>query len=291
MPNTDHIILISVDKVHGFSRAALPHVCKPYNSKSESFKNVKYQIQIALRDNLAIHDKKYVLCFRDSVNIYANGKSVFIDINKKYVEERQVLANMGISIALSYIFCEESIYLMHSASIVRNNAGYIFPGQSGSGKTTISKLSQKENLVLCDELSALTLNSKHLGDLSESMYGLLAGPRWAEFTFNPIYYHGSVWGDDPFSVYPLKAIIFPSRDKIRDQTWIEKVDSIDATVLLLGLFTDTAFVKALPSKTYEKAFHFFSDLAKRTPCFRIHANINTNIWDTIDNEMETADIC
>ncbi len=283
--------MLSVDGVNCFSRAAFPNVCKQCDAVPDNSSYVKYCIKLILSSGLIDPDRQYILQFRDSVNIYKSNNCIFVEINKKYIDDLQVLANMGISIALSYIFCEENIYLLHSASVVRNNFGYIFPGQSGSGKTTISRLSLKDNLVLCDELSALMLNSEQSCDLSGSTYSVLAGPRWSEFTFNPNYYNGEAWSSDPFSVYPLKAIFFPSRDQIRDYTWFEKVESIDASILLLTLFTDTVFVKALPSQTYEKVFHFFSDLVKKIPCFKIHANIDTDIWEAIDKEIEAGNLC
>ena len=111
------------------------------------------------------------------------------------------------------------------------------------------------------------------------------GPRWAQFTFNPEYYCEAAWRDEPHRAFPLKAIIFPSRSGLREDTWLRRLKSIDATVSLIERFIDTSFVKALPAETHRKAFHFFSQLARSIPCYSIHANLQTDFWKTIDETV------
>jgi hypothetical protein len=44
-------------------------------------------------------------------------------------------------------------FLLHAASAIRNGKAYIFTGQSGAGKTTISRLAPSEAELLTDEIS------------------------------------------------------------------------------------------------------------------------------------------
>ena len=45
-------------------------------------------------------------------------------------------------------------FLFHSAGMIRNGCGYLFYGHSGSGKTTVSRLSQNHVTLLSDDLVA-----------------------------------------------------------------------------------------------------------------------------------------
>jgi hypothetical protein len=268
-----------------FNPDSSPPVFKPFDiEQSDSFRKV-YTIDLVMADGKTRPTGRQLLNYRDVVSIYENDMQLFVELAETASDDRQVLANMGVSLALCHILCRENIFLLHAASIVRNNQGFIFPGRSGSGKTTLSRLSIDENHVLCDEHSAVMGNSACRADETGSAYSVFPGPRWAQFTFDPEYYSEAAWRDEPYRAFPLKAIIFPSRSGLRDDTWLERLDKIDATVSLIERFIDTSFVKALPAETHRKAFHFFSQLARSIPCYSIHANLQTDFWKTIDETV------
>jgi len=282
LPSTDTVVILSIKDKSEFNHDSFPPVFKPFDTGS--FEKV-YNIELTMANGSCKLSGRQLLNYRDIVNIYENDMQLTVELAGTASEERQVLANMGVSIALCHILCREGIFLLHAASIARNNKGYIFPGRSGSGKTTLSRLSSDENHVLCDELSAVIGNGDRPENTADSTYSVFPGPRWAPFTFNPDYYCDAVWLDEPDKVFPLKAIIFPSRSDLRDYTWLQKIESIDAAVSLIERFIDTPFVKALPAETHRKAFHFFSQLARSIPCYSIHANLQTDIWKTIDETV------
>jgi hypothetical protein len=66
--------------------------------------------------------------------------------------------------------------LIHAASVAVNRAGFVFAGVSGSGKTTISRLS-KTGRVLNDEISALRLTDRGIV--------VAATPFWGEMGTGP----------------------------------------------------------------------------------------------------------
>ncbi len=72
----------------------------------------------------------------------------------------------------SFMLLERKGFLIHASAIIQDNGGYAFFGESGSGKTTIARLSKPES-VLTDELAIITQNS---GD--QRVYGT---PFWGEF--------------------------------------------------------------------------------------------------------------
>jgi hypothetical protein len=47
----------------------------------------------------------------------------------------------------------EGGFLLHGASAIRNGKAFLFSGESGAGKTTISSLAPKDSVVLTDEIS------------------------------------------------------------------------------------------------------------------------------------------
>jgi hypothetical protein len=58
----------------------------------------------------------------------------------------------------SLILARSAGLLMHAASAIRNGKAFLFPGVSGAGKTTISRLAPGDATVLTDEISYLTRN-------------------------------------------------------------------------------------------------------------------------------------
>lgn len=262
-----------------FAAAAIPAVCVPVGAERTETARVKYSIELLIQNDGRKNKNRPIINFRDTMLIYENGNHLAIEVAEHPSNDRQILANMGISIALCHIFCKENIFLIHSASVVRNGKGYIFPGHSGAGKTTISMLSQNDNLILCDELSAL------MGNSSDG-YSLLAGPAWSNFTFTPKFHLDSVWKSNPDNVFPLDAVIFPTQKDLREETWLERIKPIDAAFKLMVLFTDTPYIKSLAPETFKQAFLFFSNLTRQIPCFNIHANIETDVWQAIDKTIE-----
>jgi len=279
LPISRHIISLSHTDATVFNDEAIPAICVPIDANEIDASKLKHMIKLVIRDNINKTRKHEIFNFRNTMLIYENKDKLTVEVAEYPSSDRQILANMGISIALCHIFSRENIFLIHSASIVRNGRGYIFPGHSGAGKTTISTLSHRNNLVLCDELSAVMEDS-------DKRYSVLAGPEWSDFTFTPKFYLDSVWKKNPDFVFPLNAIIFPTQENLREETWLERIKPIDATFKLIVLFADTPYIKSLPPETFKLAFHFFSNLTRQIPCFKIHANIETDIWQVIDETIE-----
>ncbi|MBI5379368.1 MAG: hypothetical protein HZA23_04345 [Nitrospirae bacterium] len=61
-------------------------------------------------------------------------------------------------VMLSYRFPELGGFLLHAAGLVRNGKGYLFAGKSGAGKTTITRLSAPNAVVLNDDFTLVRLS-------------------------------------------------------------------------------------------------------------------------------------
>lgn len=59
-------------------------------------------------------------------------------------------------VMMSLVLLEAPGLLVHAASLARDEGAYLFPGRSGSGKTTVARLSP-DAILLSDELSIVTL--------------------------------------------------------------------------------------------------------------------------------------
>jgi hypothetical protein len=55
-------------------------------------------------------------------------------------------------ISYSFLAVDRGGLLLHSAGVLRNGRGYIFPGRSGTGKSTIASLATSTETVLSDEM-------------------------------------------------------------------------------------------------------------------------------------------
>jgi hypothetical protein len=53
----------------------------------------------------------------------------------------------------SIILAKEGGFLLHASSAIRNGKAFLFPGVSGAGKTTISRLAPSDVVLLTDEIS------------------------------------------------------------------------------------------------------------------------------------------
>jgi hypothetical protein len=70
-------------------------------------------------------------------------------------EAHELTVDSLLRVMLSLALVPASGLLVHAASLVRDGRGYLFPGVSGAGKTTVARLSL-DTTLLSDELSIVT---------------------------------------------------------------------------------------------------------------------------------------
>ncbi|UCC88245.1 MAG: hypothetical protein JSV81_02775 [Anaerolineales bacterium] len=74
-------------------------------------------------------------------------------------------------ICYSFLAVEHGGLLLHSAGVLRGDNGYIFPGQSGTGKSTIASLVTKHERVLSDEMVVVRIRDGQQLVYSTPFYG------------------------------------------------------------------------------------------------------------------------
>ena len=74
------------------------------------------------------------------------GRSIFTE------NMRSIAIESFLRICYSFLAVEHEGLLLHSAGVMRGQNGYIFPGQSGTGKSTIAGLASDREVILSDEM-------------------------------------------------------------------------------------------------------------------------------------------
>ncbi len=101
-----------------------------------------------------------------------------IDVSKKYAciligpAGHPLAIDSIFRIATSFVAIEKGGFLLHSAAIISKGKAYIFAGVSGSGKSTIAKLSMDTKDVLTDEMTLIEKNADG--------YNVWGTPFWGE---------------------------------------------------------------------------------------------------------------
>jgi hypothetical protein len=153
----------------------------------------------------------------------------------------------------------EDCCLIHSAGIVRNGAGYLFVGASGSGKSTIARLSKGEQ-VLNDEICMVSL-----ADTSPCLHGT---------PFNG-FFKGKIEGQAP-----LKALFLLSQ---RESHRLMPVTMSEAVA---AVFQQIVPPVGLDESVGKAAFEHMLDAAGRllcsVPAYRLEFRQDAEFWRLID---------
>lgn len=162
-----------------------------------------------------------------------------------------------IRIIYSLILLEETGFLVHASSLIKNGKGYLFPGKSGAGKTTITRLSP-DAILLTDEVSLVKMvNGKF------NIYGT---PFWGELAV----------GGENLSV-PIEAVYFPVKDKKNS------INSIGASKALEKLLPNVLFFVNEP-KYNLKLFNLCNDFVDHVSANELHFVPSPEFWRLIDVE-------
>ena len=145
--------------------------------------------------------------------------------------------------------------LIHACSLVNNNQGYIFPGKSGAGKTTIALLS-KDCTLLSDEISLIKkINGKFI---------IFGTPFWGDLAIS---------GENTES--QLKGIYFHKKD---NKNYLEEIKPSKILELLLPnivFFVDN-------QKFTLKIFNLCMELIENIPGYKLHFLPDPSFWSCIN---------
>ena len=164
-----------------------------------------------------------------------------------------------VRIATSFAAIDNGGFLMHSSCINRDGDAFMFCGVSGSGKSTMARLSQERYQVFTDEM---TLIEKQ-GD------GYVA---WGT----------PFWGDMQMSVHesaPLKGIFYLAQSQdnaIEELPRSERVKEMMRVIMCFGQ------EKVLAEKLLQQTIDFVSVV----PFNRLHFRPEISVWDVINEKFK-----
>ncbi|MBE0648449.1 MAG: hypothetical protein IH596_11770 [Bacteroidales bacterium] len=166
-----------------------------------------------------------------------------------------------IRIFYSLLAVENHGFLIHSSSLVHKDKGYVFFGISGSGKSTVVKLSESDE-CLTDELTMITK--------TEDGYFTSGTPFHGEL---PIYKNKTA---------PLANLFLLTKS---ETTYFEKLKQSDIYPILLRnvlFFSDDWELR-------QKIFNTVIDLAKHVDIYEMYFEKNNKFWRIIDNGFKNED--
>lgn len=109
-------------------------------------------------------------------------------------------------IIASFVSVQKGGFLLHSAAIATQNGAFVFCGISGSGKSTIAKISSEEFDVLTDEMTLI--------EKVDSEYRVWGTPFWGELQLSVN------------QCAPLRAIFTISKAKVNSFEKISKAEGL-----------------------------------------------------------------
>lgn len=160
-------------------------------------------------------------------------------------------------IIYSLILLEESGFLIHASSLIKSRKGYLFPGKSGAGKTTITRISP-DAILLTDEVS--------LVKQVDGEYKLFGTPFWGELAIS---------GENIFT--NVDTIYYPKKDKknfLKDLSHIESLKMLLPNVLS---YTND-------EKFSEELLDICHDFISKTPAYELHFLPDPSFWRLIDDK-------
>ena len=172
---------------------------------------------------------------------------------KKYMEN--IAVESFLRICYSFLAVKHDGLLLHSAGIVRGGNGYIFPGVSGTGKSTIAGLATSRERVLSDELVMIRRK--------ENNYWVYSTP-----------FFGTNKSAENNSHAPLKAAFLPIKDS---RVCLKKARPAQA---LTGLLSSVLFFSR-EDELNERLMDISAGLVARIPFYEMYFRRDASFWECI----------
>lgn len=165
--------------------------------------------------------------------------------------------NSFLRILYSIFLVEEKGFLLHSASLIRENKGYLFCGQSETGKSTIIKINP-QYLALTDEISIIKKKKDGFYIYNSPFWGELS-PRQTENINTKV-----------------EAIYILHKDKKNFVTKITQKETIIKLVSNIILYTQNLEIN-------KKLLSVSIDFCKKVKAYDLHFLPNLSFWEVIDS--------
>lgn len=162
--------------------------------------------------------------------------------------------------------CDYDAFLIHSSGVIRNDAGFLFVGKSGSGKSTIARLSRAEH-VLNDEICLISFVDDNV-------------------IINSTPFNG-YFSEKTEGTALLKAVfLLEHGPKHR----LLKISGADAIIALMSqIVPPMALDEELTKEIRINMFEIASRLSKLVPVRRLEFQKDTKYWKLIDREFSSIE--
>lgn len=157
-------------------------------------------------------------------------------------------------VLFSLVLSDRGGFLIHGSSIKREDKSFVFFGVSGSGKTTVAKLSP-EYQVLSDEITAVRK--------VEGVYRAFGTPFWGEMRKN---------GENISA--PIGGLCLLTKDK---QVFLKPMSGVPAVAKILPCILFFSTRKSLMDKVVDLCV----DAANSVPCYDMHFLPDNSFWRVI----------
>jgi len=199
------------------------------------------------------------------LSIISYTESGAVDLSKRsgrLIVARQCKIENFLRALYSHLCIVGEALMFHASGVIKDGRGFIFCGRSGSGKTTIARLSTGYN-VLSDDI----LIVKRAG----SAYQLCGAPFHSDLPELPLCYR-----DDRAE---LCAIFLPRKDTANFIRLVGRAEAVAELVSNVPFCTGS-------KETSERIADLCADLAARVPVFKLHFRPEKEFWRAIDEAIE-----
>ena len=157
-------------------------------------------------------------------------------------------------ILLSVLLAPECGFLLHAATVLRNQRAYVFTGKSGAGKSTVAGLSPAGS-VLTDEISLLKF--------VDGEWHAFGTPFWGEFRAAGANVHA-----------PIAGIYF------LNQALTDRVEAISARTAVRALLPNTLFFSR-DARMTGSLLRVLTDFVQSVPCNRLFFRKDYQFWSVL----------
>jgi len=243
-----------------------PQLCEIINQRYNAYiisePDNSFKMQCILEDDVhSFEGHEEIHCNQIENESFTFSRNDFRAIMTEYEAEVTLLASIYsfdamLRITLTFIGLHRRTLFIHSAGIIHSGTAYLFPGPSGTGKTTICKYSP-EQIILNDEICAVSL------DESNDIF-LWGTPFWGEMGTGPAILEPHI----------LNTILFPVQDQ---EISTEKIEHTEALLKLLKTICNFSQYSIHTSKILALA----DIIVTQTVQFQLHFTKSAQLWNAL----------
>jgi hypothetical protein len=187
----------------------------------------------------------------------------FFVVSKDQKELNQLQLFFTLFVAAWWHELNNGLFL-HAAAVSRNNQGFLFLGESGAGKSTVSSLSAELSIPVLAEDRVFLLGQ-------QNRYSLAAGP------------HANTNYTDHTNLRPnLSGIFILIKDEVE---YLKPIPHSETSKLLFAALLQTLLRGSFPDNAMAASFRTIANVARQIPAFELHFRKRPDFWNLIDERF------